>query len=179
MSMERDIILTHRLTPFARFTEWAKKYGGLMSIKLGSGTALILSDRRIVRELLDKKSSIFSGRPTSYLAQSLITGGDHLLIMDYGPEWRSMRKLLHQEFTEAMCEQHYIKIVNAEAAQMLRDMVMKPQDFMLHPKRFSNSVIMSICMSLQNFKQVWKLTSRSSVWREDPHHRHPAYDSSL
>jgi cytochrome P450 len=132
------------LTGMVRFTEWAKIYGGIFSLKLGPGTAIVLTDRRIVRELLDKQSSISSYRPVSYLSQKLITSGDHILVMDYGQKWRSMRKLIHQEFTESLCEKRYIKIVNAEGAQMLRDMVADPENFMQHPRRFSNSIVMSI-----------------------------------
>jgi cytochrome P450 len=130
--------------PFIRFTELAKTYGGMFSLKVGTGTAVVLTDRRAIKELLDKKSSVSSNRPTSYISQGIITGGDHLLVMGYGPTWRSFRKLLHQDFMEAMCEKEHVKIQNAEAIQMLRDFIIAPEQHMLHPKRFSNSVIMSI-----------------------------------
>jgi cytochrome P450 len=133
----------------SRFTEWAKQYGGIFSLKLGHGTAIVLTDRRLVRELLDKRSSIYSDRATSFLAQKLITGGDHLLTMNYGPDWRKLRKLLHQDLTESLCDKHHIKLVNAEAVQMLRDFVNNPSDHMLHPKRYSNSIVMSLCKSKQ------------------------------
>ena len=113
-------------------------------MKLGSGTAIVLTDRSIVRECLDRRSATMSGRPQSEVA-GMITGGDHLLIMDYGPAWRDMRKLIHQEFTEALCERDYIKIQEAEAAQLLRDCVLEPEHFMMHPRRFSNSIVMSVC----------------------------------
>ncbi|KIX02156.1 uncharacterized protein Z518_08095 [Rhinocladiella mackenziei CBS 650.93] len=135
------------LTKFHRkeyISEWAKEYGGIYSVKFGPGTAIVLTDRRLVKELLDKKSSIFSGRPTSYVSGDIITSGDHLLVMDYGPKWRELRKLVHQDFAESVCEREYVKIQEAEAVQMLRDFVNAPEHYMLHPKRFSNSVVMSI-----------------------------------
>lgn len=135
----------------ARFTELAKTYGGMFSLKLGTGTAVVLTDRRIVKELIDKKSAVSSNRPPSYVSQGIITGGDHLLVMEYGATWRSFRKLIHQEFMESMCEKEHIKIQNAEAIQMLRDFVVAPEHHMLHPKRFSNSVVMSIRMMAKEF----------------------------
>ena len=133
-----------------RFTEWAKKYGGIFSLKLGPGTAIVLTDRRLVRELLDKRGGIYSDRPTSHVIQNLVTNGDYVLTMDYNSDWRKMRKLIHQEFTESMCEKEHITLQNAEATQMMRDFVTEPENYMLHPKRFSNSIVMSISKSTWN-----------------------------
>jgi cytochrome P450 len=127
-----------------RLTELAKKYGGMYTLKLGSGTAVVLTDRRIIKELLDKRSSISSNRPASEVSQGIITGGDHLLVMNNTPTWRAMRKLLHQDFMESRCETEHVKVQHAEAVQMLHDFLLFPEHFMLHPKRFSNSVVMSI-----------------------------------
>ena len=70
-----------------------------------------------------------------------------MLVMDYGPKWRDMRKLIQQEVTAAACEKEYVELQEAEAVQMLRDFVKAPDRLMDHPKRFSNSVIMSISKS--------------------------------
>lgn len=35
-------------------------------------------------------------------------------------------------------------LLNAEAMQMVRDMLISPDDFMKHPKRFANSFMMSV-----------------------------------
>lgn len=63
-----------------QFTKWAKQYGGIYSLKLGTGNAVVLTDRRLVKELVDKKSAIYSERPRSYVAE-LISGGDHILLV--------------------------------------------------------------------------------------------------
>jgi hypothetical protein len=78
----------------SRFTEWAKAYGGMYSLKLGPGTMVVLTDRRLVKQLIDKKSSIYSNRPASYVGNCLITGNDHLLVMDYGNTWRAFRRVI-------------------------------------------------------------------------------------
>jgi len=127
-----------------RFTEWAKQYGGIFSLKLGTGTAIVITDRRIIKELIDKKSSKYSDRPHSYVSHDLMTGGDHLLVMQYGQLWRTFRKLIHQHFMESMVEKHHIEVQNAEAVQMLHDFCLRPHEHMLHPKRYSNSITMSL-----------------------------------
>ena len=126
-----------------QFAKWAKEFGGIYTLKLGTGTAAVITSRRLVKELVDKKSSIYSERPTSYVAK-LISGGDHILLMDYGQQWRGTRKLLHGTFMEKVVEEQHLKLQEAEARQMVRDYLLDPQDHMLHPKRFSNSITMSI-----------------------------------
>ena len=145
-----------------QFTRWAKEYGGLYTLKLGTGTAAVITDPRLVKELIDKKSSKYSERPKSYVAK-LISGGDHILLMDYGPQWRDTRKLLHGTFMEKVVEEQHLKIQEAEARQMIRDYLLQPDSHMLHPRRFSNSITMSI---------VWGIRTPTAQTR----HMHRLYD---
>lgn len=131
-----------------QFSEWAKQYGGLYSLKLGTGTAVVITDRRVVKQLIDKKSSLYSDRPKSYVA-NLISSGDHILLMAHGQQWRSTRKLLHGSLMEKVVNEQHLPLQEAEARQMLRDYLQKPEDHMLHPKRFSNSVTMSIVWGIR------------------------------
>ena len=128
----------------SRFTEWAQQYGGIFSLKLGSATAIVLTDRSLVKALIDKKSSIYSNRPASHVSHDLITRGDHTLVMHQGEKWRTFRKLIHQYFQESKCEKQHVRLQNAEAVQMMRDILVAPQHLMQHPKRFSNSIVMAL-----------------------------------
>ena len=65
--------------------------------------------------------------------------------MDYGQQWRGTRKLLHGTLMEKVVEDQHLKVQEAEARQMVRDyLISPPEDHMLHPKRYSNSITMSI-----------------------------------
>ncbi|ETN43429.1 uncharacterized protein HMPREF1541_02588 [Cyphellophora europaea CBS 101466] len=125
------------------FTKWAKQYGGIFSLKLGPGTAVVLTDRRLVKQLIDKKSGIYSNRPHSYVSHNLITGGDHILIAHYGKIWQQYRKFIHQHFMERIVEEDHLPVQHAEASQMVYDFMTQPEQHMLHPKRYSNSIAMS------------------------------------
>lgn len=121
----------------------------MYSLKIGTGTIIVLTDRRLVKQLIDRKSAIYSKRPPSYLNQQ-ITGGDHLLVMDYSNKWRALRRLIHQYFMESMVVNEHTKVVDAEAVQMCRDILIAPEDHMLHPRRFSNSIAMSLSKTRPN-----------------------------
>ncbi|KAL9584150.1 MAG: hypothetical protein Q9203_004783 [Teloschistes exilis] len=133
-----------------KFTEWAQQYGGIFSLKLGSATAVVITDRSLIKALIDKKSSIYSDRPASYVSQVLITGGDHALVMSQGDKWRKFRKLIHQHFNEGRCEKQHVKLQNAEAVQMMRDFMLAPEDLMWHPKRYSNSIAMATLFGIRS-----------------------------
>jgi cytochrome P450 len=103
----------------------------------------VVTSPRLIRQLVDKKSAIYNHRPNLHVG-NIIAQGDHLLLMQYSDQWRTCRKLVHQYFMEQMVVKHHVKTVNAEAVQMLRDFLIAPDGHMKHPKRFSNSVIMSL-----------------------------------
>jgi len=132
-----------------KFTEWARVYGGIFRLKLGPAWAVVITDRRLVKEMLDNKSSVYSHRPPSYISHDLITKGDHLLVMKYGPTWRSFRRVMHQFFMESMCDRQHIELVEAEQVQMMRDFLVAPERYMVHTKRTSNSIIMSLVFGVR------------------------------
>ena len=104
----------------------------------------VITDRRLVKEVIDRKSGIYSHRPHSFVSHDLITKGNHLLVMHYGDQWRTFRRLVHQHLMESMVESQHTQIVNAEAIQLVRDYMIDPEHHMAHPKRYSNSITNSI-----------------------------------
>ena len=67
-----------------------------------------------------------------------------MLVMDYSKNWQMLRKLSHQFFMEDTCEKQHVLIQECEAVQLMRDFLVDPDQHMLHPKRYSNSIINSI-----------------------------------
>ena len=141
--------LTYHSTYQDRFMEWAKEYGGIFSLKRFKNTTIVISDRRLIKEIIDKKSHLYSHRPKS-LVSHLITHSDHLLVMQYGDTWRMLRKIIHQYFMESNCEKDHCKVQEAEANQMEHDFLTMPKDHMLHPKRYSNSITNSLVFGIRS-----------------------------
>ncbi|KAF3016326.1 hypothetical protein E8E15_004453 [Penicillium rubens] len=131
-----------------QFSRWAKEYGGFFTLKRYNNTTIVINDQKLVKTLLDKKSNIYSHRPVS-LVSHLITQSDHLLVMQYGDRWRMLRKTIHQYFMEPRCERDHWKVQEAEAKQMLHDYLTMPEDHMLHPKRYSNSITNSLVFGIR------------------------------
>jgi cytochrome P450 len=110
-----------------------------------SRKTVVLSDRRLVKELMDKRSSVTSNRPPAVILENMLYDGDEMLLMQANnPRWRMARKFLHQNFMGSMVEKTHMPLINAEATQMLRELLVQPEAFIKHSKRFGNSFMMSV-----------------------------------
>ena len=67
-----------------------------------------------------------------------------MMFMNAGKRWQRGRKLYYQHLMESRYKKDHVALQNAEAIQMLRDILTEPKNLMYHLKRFSNSIIMSI-----------------------------------
>lgn len=139
-------------------------------MKIGPATAVVISSPAILKKLIDQRSNIYSARPPSYVSHELITKGDHLLIMTNNEKWKLFRKLVHQTFNQSRCEKEHITLQDAEAVQMLKDFCDEPENLMSHPKRFSNSIIMSLLYGIRSPRSTTphfvQLYSMMEEWSE-------------
>ncbi|KAG0160223.1 hypothetical protein PDIDSM_7750 [Penicillium digitatum] len=110
-----------------QFARWAKEHGGGFTLKRYNNTTIVISDQKLIKTLLDKKSNLNLHRPAS-LVSHLITQSDHLL---------------------PRCEREHWKVHEAEAKQMLHDYRTMPEDHMLHPKWYSNSITNSLVFGIR------------------------------
>ena len=66
---------------YVKFGEWAKEYGPVYSLMLGTQVYVVLSADYAVRDLVDKRGPIYASRPDLYVAQHIISGGLRILWM--------------------------------------------------------------------------------------------------
>jgi hypothetical protein len=64
-----------------QFEKWAREYGPVYSLMLGTQCLIVLSSDEAVKELLDRRSGIYSDRQEMYIGQVLCSGGLRLLMM--------------------------------------------------------------------------------------------------
>ncbi|KAK1782024.1 cytochrome P450 [Copromyces sp. CBS 386.78] len=104
-----------------QFEKWAREYGPVYSLILGTKVLIVLSGDRAVKDLLDKKSNMYSHRQERYIGQTICSGDLHMLMMGYTPEWRMCRKLVHA-------------LLNISSAKSY------PDDFLYNIRRYSNAL---------------------------------------
>jgi hypothetical protein len=63
-----------------QFQKWAQEYGPVYSLMLGTKVMIVLSSDQAIKDLLDKRSGIYSSRPDMYLGK-VVSGGYRMLLM--------------------------------------------------------------------------------------------------
>ncbi|KAF4334392.1 oxidoreductase [Fusarium beomiforme] len=123
----------------AKFLEWGEQFGGVFSLKLGSGTMIVLHDRKAVHDLVDKKGVIYSERPRNHVAD-IVTHGDSFAFMNNTPLYREQRKIAAHNLSPRVLDERAGSIQDAEISVLLRDLLDEPQDFYHHVMRTTCSV---------------------------------------
>ena len=126
-----------------KVTKWAREQGDIFYTKLGSSDYVWLSSPKVVKDLMDKKSAIYSSRAPLPLAQDVASAGKRQLFMQYGPEWRKIRKASHT-LLNATTAIKYQPVRGFESKQLLDDFLNTPENFYEHNRRYSASVIMRV-----------------------------------
>ncbi|ELU40383.1 cytochrome P450 domain-containing protein [Rhizoctonia solani AG-1 IA] len=121
-----------------RIRELNRKYGPLASLKIGSSNVIIIGgDGKLVRELLDKRGSIYSNRPAEPTLQ-IAGGGDHLLFQQDTEKWRAARKQIVRHYPRAS-DPEQVRLQEAESVQLLYDFLHDPERHIKHSMRYTTN----------------------------------------
>lgn len=121
--------------------DWHQRFGDVFYTKIGGTDYVWLSSPKAVKDLMDKKSAIYSSRPPMPFAQDVASAERRQLFMAYGPQWRQIRKHSHA-LLNMNAAVKYQPIQDFESKQVLRDMLQSPSEFYTINRRYSASVIM-------------------------------------
>jgi cytochrome P450 len=125
-----------------QFQKWAREWGDIFTLKIASGTMIVISSATAAKELLDKTGWNASDRPSMFLVDQ-ITDGNHMGFMKYGPRLRTLKKWLSQALSP-QATATYAPIQEAECSQFIYDILEHPDAFYYATRRFTHSVAKSI-----------------------------------
>ncbi|KAF5013804.1 hypothetical protein FDECE_222 [Fusarium decemcellulare] len=119
------------------FQKLAKQYGPIMSMKLGGQNFFLLNDPKVVRDLIEKRSSNYSCRPDMYVRHF----GDNLNIAlrDNDEIWRRQRKMYHVRLNVQSADR-YLPYQHFDSLQLLDDLLSSPKDWDGHIFRYTASI---------------------------------------
>lgn len=126
-----------------QFQKWAEEYGPVYSLMLGTKMLVVLSSDVAVKELLDRRSAIYSDRQDMYIGMTLCSGNLRFLMMRYGPRWRMVRKMIHN-ILNIQAARSYVPYQVLENKQMLYQMLEEPTRFLQNIRRYSNALTTSM-----------------------------------
>jgi hypothetical protein len=70
---------------------WAKTYGPLFSIWMGTQLFVVVSDPHVARELLVTNGATFSSRKRYFMKNQTILNGRAITASEYGDKWYELR----------------------------------------------------------------------------------------
>ncbi|KAJ7484013.1 cytochrome P450 [Mycena galericulata] len=125
------------------FTKWKADYGPIVHINLGGQEVVVLNSFPAAAELLEKRSAIYSDRPTLFVAREILTDGLFFTFVGYNPLWRRMRRAAQQTFRKDGVKDFW-NVHEAEAATLAKALVDSPAEWEAHLRRALSSTLMTV-----------------------------------
>ncbi|KAJ3540050.1 hypothetical protein NMY22_g4462 [Coprinellus aureogranulatus] len=127
--------------PWAVYSEIAKEYGDMFMLKSFGTNVLVLSSVKRCNELLEQRSTIYSGRPFLPMLHGEM-GYDEVFFAQaqYGPAWRRRRRMFHQHLNPTVTHRYH-HIISGEVVQLVQDLASTPDKFRRHVQHYVNRVI--------------------------------------
>ncbi|KAF8490208.1 cytochrome P450 [Gautieria morchelliformis] len=129
------------------YAEWARKYGGLVHIKLLGQSMVIVGTADIAYELFEKRSSIYSDRTELPMVNDLMGFSWALSFIPYGAAWRRNRALMHKKFHPAAAAK-YRPIQAKHTRRLLRRLCESPDNFVDHIRHSAGAIIMELVYAI-------------------------------
>jgi cytochrome P450 len=102
------------------------QYGAMTGLKAGCQNLIVLNSWQAVRDLIERKGSVYSSRPTIPVVEIVTPGGLNPALNVYGSTWRGQRKKL-MDFLGGARTDKMKPVQDAESTQMIHDMLVHPE----------------------------------------------------
>nr|GEW13343.1 geraniol 8-hydroxylase-like [Tanacetum cinerariifolium] len=89
--------------PHRSLATLSKRYGPLMSLKLGSITTIVVSSPKMAKEFFQTHDQSFSGRSVPMSAQVMNHSKHSLVFLPAGDKWRRLRRITKEYLFSAQC----------------------------------------------------------------------------
>lgn len=131
--------------PQKQMRAWAKQYGEVFSIGLGGHRWAMICSAQAVKEIMDRQSGSTSSRPPMPVLSELISGGMRAIAMEYTPQWRMVRNVVHKLLTPKVSDT-FKPSQEFETKQLVWDILTDNKEggeFYRHCRRYTTSVVMT------------------------------------
>jgi Cytochrome P450 len=109
-------------------------YGGISSVTVLGTTLVLIHDKKIAHDLLERAASKTSGRPAMTMANTLCGYERIVVCQGYNPTFRRCRKYLHQELGTRASAAHFEDAQEVEVNRQLVRVLREPDKWLDHFK---------------------------------------------
>ncbi|KAK8055197.1 O-methylsterigmatocystin oxidoreductase [Apiospora rasikravindrae] len=127
------------------FRQWALRYGEIFKLRVGYYDWVVINTPEAIREILEKQAAVTSSKIPSPMGHDIVTGGNRMPTMSYGPQWRALRTVIRQVTTVPITTT-FIPCQEFEAKKLLFDLATdnaNDRNFYQHMRRYAFSIIMT------------------------------------
>ncbi|KAJ7619871.1 cytochrome P450 [Mycena rosella] len=126
------------------YRDWSREFNSdIIHLEVAGTSIVVLSSMEAIRELFDKRSSLYSDRPRLPMLVELMGMTWAIGFMRYGDSWRAHRKIFHEAFNVGAVKQFQPQ-ERAAAHALLRRMLHDPRDTMEHFRHMAGALIMNV-----------------------------------
>jgi hypothetical protein len=79
-----------------RLTKWAEEYGEIFRTKSAATDFIWLNSPRAIKDIIDRRSAIYSSRQPQPMALGAASGGKRMTFMPKSKRWRTLRAIIHR-----------------------------------------------------------------------------------
>ncbi|OQU96502.1 hypothetical protein CLAIMM_02577 [Cladophialophora immunda] len=128
--------------PWIDFEKWSEYYKDpMITIWQGHRPTIMCNDIWTISDLLDKRANIYSSRPHMIAMGDMINATEsNQVCLVYGDKWRLHRRLMHSA-TGSQAIRPWRVIQANESKVLVRDLLDKPDDFVMSVERYSCSIV--------------------------------------
>ncbi|KAF7375494.1 putative monooxygenase [Mycena sanguinolenta] len=123
-----SVLAIPRACQWVTFSKWAKTYGNIVYVDALGEPLFIINSAKVAKDLLDKRSSIYSDRP-SFTMATLSGIAEGMGLLPYNENWRRQRKIIAQDFSPSGVTQDY-SLQETESRKLVRGLLDDPSTMM-------------------------------------------------
>ncbi|KDQ53720.1 hypothetical protein JAAARDRAFT_103521, partial [Jaapia argillacea MUCL 33604] len=138
--------LLPKTEPWKVYASWATHFGTcpVVSFRVFNRRTIVLNTSKAARDLLDKRSAIYSDRPKAWMFHELCGRGKSVMNISASEDrHRAYRKMLRNALAPE-ATRLYSELLASEMKVLLQGFSDSPEDFEAHIRRNAASVIMQV-----------------------------------
>jgi hypothetical protein len=109
--------------------------GDICSVTILGQPFVIVNSAQVAADMLDKKGTIYSDRPTLQMAGELVGWRDTLVLLPYGDRFRRYRRFFHKLIGSVAAMKQFHPVEEAEARRFICQVLDCPNKLSAHIRR--------------------------------------------
>ncbi|KAF7345607.1 Cytochrome P450 [Mycena venus] len=135
--------------PWEAYQQWSKDFNSdIIHLNVAGASIVVLSSMEVIRDLLDRRSSLYSDRPQAPMLNELMGWSEFFGFMNHGDRWRRQRKMFHEAFHAGAVKQ-FDPHIQDSTHRLLRRLLRDPHDLMGHFRQLAGTLIMNVTYGIE------------------------------